>query len=57
MWPMVAGMIGSAALSAFGQHSANRVAKKSAREQMDFQERMSNTAHQRQMNDMPVLTN
>lgn len=36
----------------FGQKSANKANLKIAREQMAFQERMSNTAHQRQMADM-----
>ena len=36
----------------FGQKSANRTNIKLAREQMAFQERMSNTAYRRAMNDM-----
>lgn len=40
------------ALSAFGAHQANRANKQIAREQMQFQERMSNTAYQRAMQDM-----
>lgn len=35
-----------------GQSTANRVNLKIAREQMKFQERMSNTAHQRAMKDL-----
>ena len=35
-----------------GQSSANKANLKIAREQMDFQERMSSTAHQRQMDDL-----
>lgn len=49
---LAAATLGAGALSAFGQHSANRAAKGAAREQMAFQERMSSTAHQRQMQDM-----
>jgi len=59
----MAGEIAAAAISAgadllggaFGGASsakANRAAKKIAREQMAFQERMSNTAHQREVKDL-----
>jgi hypothetical protein len=41
------GLIGSA-----GQSSANQVNREIAREQMEFQERMSNTAHQREVKDL-----
>ncbi len=40
------------AVSAFGQHKANKQNQSSAREQMAFQERMSGTAYQRSMKDM-----
>lgn len=54
--PMTAGALGSAAIggisSAFGQSKANKANKKLAREQMAFQERMSNTAHQREVIDL-----
>ncbi len=53
---LAAATLGSAALSGlgsfFGQSSANRQNLKIAREQMDFQEKMSNTAVQRRMEDM-----
>jgi hypothetical protein len=48
--------------SAFGAHSANRANQSAAREQMAFQERMSSTAHQREIQDLaksginPVLS-
>lgn len=41
-----------AGASIYGQHQANRASRASAREQMAFQERMSSTAVQRQMQDM-----
>lgn len=42
----------SAAATYYGQKEANKVNKQIAREQMQFQERMSNTSYQRQMADM-----
>lgn len=47
----IAPAIGGVA-SALGQHSANRANAAAAQAQMDFQERMSNTAYQRAMKDM-----
>lgn len=38
--------------SAFSQYSANQANKRLAREQMGFQERMSSTAHQREVEDL-----
>jgi len=49
--PIAAGLAG-AAVSAFGQHKANKQNLKIAREQMQFQERMSSTAVQRRMQDL-----
>lgn len=40
------------AFSAFSGKSANKANKKMAREQMAFQERMSNTSHQREVKDL-----
>lgn len=44
--------VGSAGASYFGQHKANKDTRRMVKDQMSFQERMSNTAHQRQMEDM-----
>lgn len=45
-------MVGMGALSYFGQEQTNAANRDIARDQMNFQERMSNTAHQRQMADL-----
>ncbi len=50
-WQAAAQAAGSV-VSAFSQHSANEANKQLAQNQMDFQERMSDTAYQRQMSDM-----
>lgn len=42
----------SGGLSMLGGIFSNNAAKKAAQAQMDFQERMSNTAHQREVNDL-----
>lgn len=55
MWPALigaAGSIGSGLLNKFGSQSANKASARAAKAQMDFQERMSNTAYQRSMADM-----
>lgn len=55
MWPALigaAGTIGSGLLSMFGGTSVNKASAKAVQAQMDFQERMSNTAYQRSMADM-----
>lgn len=49
---MVWGPLLSAAASAFGVSQQNRQQRHQAREQIQFQERMSNTAYQRSMADM-----
>jgi len=46
------GAIGSALLGAFSAKSTNRAAEAQSQKQMDFQERLSKTAHQRQVADM-----
>lgn len=42
----------SGGLNYIGQQSANEASQSNAREQMQFQERMSNTAHQREVADL-----
>ena len=49
---MALGGLVSAGLDFIGGERANRATKKLTREQMAFQERMSNTAHQRQVKDL-----
>lgn len=51
-WVTGAASLGSAAIGAFGQASANKENAKIAKAQMRFQERMSNTAHQREVADL-----
>lgn len=48
----VAGDIGGSIIGLVGQHQANQANKGMAREQMRFQERMSNSAYQRATDDM-----
>lgn len=45
-------MAGAALMGAMGQSAANKENRAISREQMDFQERMSSTAHQRQVADL-----
>lgn len=52
LFSKLAGPVIEAGASLYGQQQANRANKKLAREQMAFQERMSNTAHQRQVEDL-----
>lgn len=44
--------IGGGLLGMFGQNKANKMQMKMAQQQMDFQERMSSTAHQREVADL-----
>lgn len=48
----IAASLAASAVSAFGQHKANKQNLQIAREQMQFQERMSSTAVQRRMQDL-----
>ena len=52
VWEAVVTGLGSGLLSAFGQDKANKQNAALAREQMRFQERMSNTAYQRAAKDL-----
>lgn len=47
-----AGGLAGSALDSYSQSSANDANRRSSREQMSFQERMSNTAYQRSVADM-----
>lgn len=59
MWGAIAGgalAVGASAASAYGQYlmqkKTNELNREMARDQMAFQERMSNTAHQREVKDL-----
>lgn len=51
-WPAIIGGIIGGGLSYLGAREANKETAKSVSNQMAFQERMSNTAHQRQVKDL-----
>ena len=52
MFEAIAGTALSSAVNVWSQERANKQNQAMAREQMQFQERMSNTAHQRQVADL-----
>lgn len=52
IWQGVVGALAGGLLGRMGQEDANRQNAQMATEQMQFQERMSNTAHQRQVKDL-----
>jgi len=52
MWGAIGGALASSAANIFMADKANKANLASAREQMEFQERMSNTSHQREMADL-----
>lgn len=52
MWPQVAAAGVSGLLDMFGGNKQNKAQIAAAREQMAFQERMSSTAHQREVEDL-----
>lgn len=51
-WMIPAAFLGTSVISGAGQHSANQSNAKLSRQQMRFQERMSNTAVQRRQTDL-----
>ncbi len=51
-WPIAAAMMGGSLFGYFGQRQANRQNLGMSREVMRFQERMSSTAHQREVKDL-----
>lgn len=46
------GMMAGGAMQMWGQERANKANREAAQKQMDFQERMSSTAHTREVNDL-----
>ncbi len=52
VWGAIAGAVAGGVISAWGQNKTNKQNKQLSREQMAFQERMSNTAHQREVKDL-----
>ena len=51
-WDDALWLLGGAVLSGAGQDSANRTNMQMSEDQMKFQERMSNTSHQREVSDL-----
>lgn len=51
-WGAAAGAAGSIGLDYFSTQAANNASRAAAKDQMNFQKEMSNTAHQREVNDL-----
>lgn len=51
-WGVFGGSVVGGTLGYLGQHEANKMSKEAADKQMAFQERMSSTAHQREVSDL-----
>lgn len=53
-WASLGGSLVGGVMSMVGQNAANQANQAAAQKQMDFQERMSSTAHQREVSDLKL---